>query len=59
MGNRNKFVSGLTGIQLALAKTVHQLVQTHSITYFEAINRLKILKNIVIGNIQTPIRTSI
>ncbi|KYC89949.1 hypothetical protein MXL46_10120 [Heyndrickxia sporothermodurans] len=44
MGNRNKFVSGLTGIQLALAKTVHQLVQTHSITYFEAINRLKILK---------------
>lgn len=44
MGNRHKFVSGLTGIQIALAKAVHQLVQTHSISYLDAINHLKVLK---------------
>lgn len=45
MANRNRFVCGLTGIQVALAYTVYLNTKKHSITHLEAIERLSLLKN--------------
>lgn len=43
--NRKKYVSGLSGIQIALAYTVYQLVRKNHETYPEAIQKLILLKN--------------
>lgn len=43
-GDRCRYVSGLSGIQISLALTVFRLVKKHKITYYEAIKRLVILK---------------
>ncbi len=45
MANRKKYVTGLTGIQIALAYTVFLLTRSYSIKHIEAINLLKSLKN--------------
>lgn len=45
MGNRRKFVVGLTGIQVALAYTVFHLTKNYSISHQEAIKQLSSLKN--------------
>ncbi|WP_246483774.1 DNA sulfur modification protein DndB [Heyndrickxia vini] len=44
MENRKKYVSGLTGIQIALAYTVYQLTRNQSTTHMEAIEKLIALK---------------
>lgn len=44
MADRNKYVSGLSGIQIALAYTVFILVRKYSIPHQEAIKMLLILK---------------
>lgn len=44
MANRKQYVSGLTGIQVALAYTVYQLTKNYSITHLEAIQQLLLLK---------------
>lgn len=44
MENRRRFVAGLTGIQVALAYTVFQLVRRYSITHLEAIKMLQKLQ---------------
>lgn len=41
MGNRKLYVSGLTGIQIALAYTVYTLTRNHPISHIEAIGMLK------------------
>ncbi|MCP2033589.1 DNA sulfur modification protein DndB [Planomicrobium sp. HSC-17F08] len=41
MGNRKLYVSGLTGIQTALAYTVYTLTRNHPISHIEAIGMLK------------------
>jgi DNA sulfur modification protein DndB len=47
MANRKRYVSGLTGIQVALAFTVFQLTKHRSMTHLEAIHLMKTrLKNI-------------
>ncbi|WP_299093879.1 DNA sulfur modification protein DndB [uncultured Metabacillus sp.] len=43
-GNREKYVCGLSGIQIALAYTVYQLVSIHGFPYLQAIDELKKLK---------------
>ena len=43
MANRKVFVTGLTGIQIALASTVYSLTREKSITHLEAIKMLKYL----------------
>ncbi|MEK5071446.1 DNA sulfur modification protein DndB [Sporosarcina sp. FSL K6-1508] len=43
MANRKQYVTGLTGIQIALATTVYTLTRENSITHIEAINMLKLL----------------
>ncbi|MEH7248583.1 DNA sulfur modification protein DndB [Neobacillus niacini] len=45
MGNRKKYVTGLTGIQVALAYTAYKLTKNYSISHLEAIQQLKKLKN--------------
>lgn len=42
---RSQYVTGLTGIQVALALTVHHLTKTHKLSYQEAIDQLTILKD--------------
>lgn len=44
MSNRKKYVTGLTGIQVALALTIHELHKKYSIPHHEAIQQLKQLK---------------
>lgn len=44
MADRNKYVVGLTGIQIALAYTVYSLMKEHSIKHIEAIAMLGLLK---------------
>ncbi|EKN69266.1 hypothetical protein BABA_10401 [Neobacillus bataviensis LMG 21833] len=44
MANRRKFVTGLTGIQVALAYTVFHLTKNYSISHQEAIMQLSKLK---------------
>lgn len=44
MANRKKYVSGYSGIQIALAYTVHLLTRNHSISHLEAIEKLTIIK---------------
>ncbi|MED3552740.1 DNA sulfur modification protein DndB [Cytobacillus praedii] len=44
MANRKKYVTGLTGIQVALAYTIHELNKKYSIPHLEAIHQLKELK---------------
>ncbi|MBD1383116.1 DNA sulfur modification protein DndB [Metabacillus arenae] len=44
-GDRNRYVCGLSGIQVALAYTVFQLVSNQRCSYFQAIDELKKLKN--------------
>ncbi|MDR7240501.1 DNA sulfur modification protein DndB [Neobacillus drentensis] len=44
MANRKCYVSGLTGIQIALAYAVYHLTKNYSITHLEAIHHLKVLK---------------
>lgn len=44
MANRKKYVTGLTGIQVALALTVHELNKKHGIPHLEAIQQLQNLK---------------
>ncbi|PLR95894.1 DNA sulfur modification protein DndB [Bacillus sp. T33-2] len=44
MANRKRYVSGLTGIQVALAYTVYQLTKKPTINHKEAIKRLQSLK---------------
>jgi len=44
--NREKFVSGLTVIQIALAYTVYLLNKDYHLSYQDAINKLKLLKPI-------------
>lgn len=43
---RTEFVTGLTGIQIALAHTVYHLTKERNISHLEAINLLSHLKNI-------------
>lgn len=43
MANRKKYVTGLTGIQIALAYTVYLLTRSYSIKHKEAIKLLKLL----------------
>lgn len=43
MNNRKKYVSGLTGIQIALAQTVYKLMQEGVSSYLEAISMLQLL----------------
>lgn len=43
MGNREKYVSGLTGIQVALAYCVNRLKLKNECSYYEAIEQLKLL----------------
>lgn len=43
-GNRSRYVCGLSGIQLALAYTVYQLVSNQHYSYLQAIDELKKLK---------------
>lgn len=45
IANRKQYVSGLTGIQVALAYTVYQLTKKYSISHLEAIQQLMLLKN--------------
>jgi len=42
--NRHKYVSGLSGVQVALALSVYRLVTEHEYTYKEAIKQLNRLK---------------
>lgn len=44
MQNRKRYVSGLSGIQIALALTVFTLMRNHPISHIEAIGRLEKLK---------------
>lgn len=44
MADRKKYVTGLTGIQIALAQTVYTLTRESPITHMEAIRLLKLLK---------------
>lgn len=44
MANRKKYVTGLTGIQIALAYTVYLLTKSYQVTHTEAIAMLKLLK---------------
>ncbi|MFB6468526.1 DNA sulfur modification protein DndB [Cytobacillus sp. Hz8] len=44
MANRKKYVTGLTGIQVALALTIYELNKKHSIPHQKAIMQLKQLK---------------
>jgi DNA sulfur modification protein DndB len=44
MADRKRFVTGLTGIQIALAYAIYQLTKNYSITHLEAIQQLKVLK---------------
>ena len=44
MADRNRYVVGLTGIQIALAYTVYLLMREHSIKHMEAIMMLGLLK---------------
>ncbi|MCM3768282.1 DNA sulfur modification protein DndB [Neobacillus niacini] len=44
MGNRTKFVTGLSGIQVALALVVYNLTKNQSISHLEAIKQLSLLK---------------
>ena len=41
---RNQYVTGLSGIQIALALTIYQLVKDHQLTYQQAISQLKHIK---------------
>lgn len=43
-GNRKQYVCGLSGIQIALAYAVYQLVSNDGLTYFQAIDHLKQFK---------------
>lgn len=43
MADRKQYVTGLTGIQIALANTVYALTREHPITHLEAIKMLKLL----------------
>lgn len=43
-GNRLTYVCGLSGVQIALAYTVYQLVSIHRLPYLQAIDKLKNLK---------------
>lgn len=45
MANRKKYVTGLTGIQVALALTIHELNKKYDIPHLEAIQQLKKLKH--------------
>ncbi|WP_251551240.1 DNA sulfur modification protein DndB [Neobacillus muris] len=45
MADRKKFVTGLTGIQVALALTIYELTKQHSIPHLEAIPQLDRLKD--------------
>ena len=42
--NRKKYTSGYTGIQIALAQTVYQLILHQKLSYEEALKRLLLLK---------------
>ena len=44
MADRNRYVVGLTGIQIALAYTAYLLMKEHSIKHMEAIEMLGLLK---------------
>lgn len=44
MANRKKYVTGLTGIQVALALTIYELTKRYSMPHLEAIKQLKDLK---------------
>lgn len=44
MANRKRYVSGLTGIQIALAYTVFLYIRKHSATHVDAIKQLQKLK---------------
>ncbi|WP_286228515.1 DNA sulfur modification protein DndB [Neobacillus mesonae] len=44
LANRKKFVSGLTGIQVALAYAIYHYTKKHSIPHLEAIQQLRSLK---------------
>jgi DNA sulfur modification protein DndB len=44
LGDRKKYVCGLSGIQMALAYTVYQLTQKHNLSHHEAIHKLQKLK---------------
>ncbi|MGG5255404.1 DNA sulfur modification protein DndB [Neobacillus sp. SM06] len=45
MANRKRFVSGLTGIQVALAYTVYLLTKKDTTSHLEAIHHVMMLKN--------------
>ncbi|WP_462413746.1 DNA sulfur modification protein DndB, partial [Neobacillus sp. Marseille-QA0830] len=59
MGNRKKFVTGMTGIQVALALTTHELTKRYSIPHLEAIRLLSRLKNYCTWKHDDPIFTHI
>ncbi len=46
MANRRRYVTGLSGIQIALANTIYSLTKKYSITHLEAIRLLKPLKQL-------------
>lgn len=45
-GNRFRYACGLSGVQIALAFVIYQLVSAHGYTYFQAIDELKKIKNV-------------
>lgn len=55
MNNREHFVAGFTGIQIALAYTVHMLMKEHGIKHMEAIKMIGLLKKQCTWKHQDPL----
>lgn len=55
MANRRQYVTGLSGIQIALAYTVHLLTRTYSLKHIEAIDLLKHLNKQCTWEHQDPL----
>ena len=55
MANRRKYVTGLSGIQMALAYTVHLLTRTYGLKHDEAIDLLKHIKKQCTWEHQDPL----
>lgn len=53
--NRKRFVAGYTGIQVALAYTIYLLVKDRSLSYIDAINRLKTLNEHCTWKLEDPL----
>lgn len=55
LANRQKYVSGLTGIQVALAHSIYHYTKKYSIPHLEAIQKLKFLKKQCSWNHDDPL----